>query len=176
MRLRIAAAVFGLLLFSLIVVVGVGAVLPKGHSVTRVLELTRPPQEVWDVLVDVEGQTRWRTDITAVRRKPGTSRETWIETGPNGEMPLETTEAQAPRRLVRTIADPALPFGGAWTYVLEPAGTGTQLRITEDGEVYNPVFRFVSYFFLDQAATIERVMRALAAHFKEPARITTPAE
>jgi hypothetical protein len=174
MRLRIAAAIFGLLLFSLVIVVGVGAVLPKGHSATRVIELSRPPEEVWEVLTDFEGQAAWRTDITAVRRKEGASPETWIEAGPNGEMPLATTEAVAPRRLVRTIADPSLPFGGTWTYELTPSGSGTKLTITEDGEVYNPVFRFVSHYFLDQSATIERVMRALAAHFKEPARISAP--
>lgn len=33
--------------------------------------------------------------------------------------------------------------------MLTPAADGgTTLRITEDGEIYNPVFRFVSRFFM----------------------------
>ena len=82
-----------------------------------------------------------------------------------GEMPLETVEAVAPQRLVRKIG-PGLPFGGTWTYELTPEGGGTQLKITEDGEVYNPIFRVVGKF-MDQTATITGFMTGLAKKFGE---------
>jgi hypothetical protein len=56
------------------------------------------------------------------------------------------------------IADSTLPFGGKWTYELTPSGTGTMLRITEDGEVYNPVFRFVSRFVMGHTATMDKYL------------------
>jgi len=46
-------------------------------------------------------------------------------------------------------------------YELAPAGAGTSVRITENGEIYHPIFRFVSHFFLNQAATIEEYLRSL---------------
>ena len=46
-----------------------------------------------------------------------------------------------------------------------PKGDSTTLRIVEDGEVYNPVFRFVSRFVIGHTATIDRYLRDLGKHF-----------
>jgi hypothetical protein len=62
------------------------------------------------------------------------------------------------------IADPDLPFGGTWTYRLTPKGSGTRLAITEHGEVYNPLFRFVSRFVFGHTATVDRFIAALHLH------------
>jgi hypothetical protein len=50
-----------------------------------------------------------------------------------------------------------------WTLKLEPMDGSTMLRITEQGEVYNPVFRFVSRFVIGQTRTIETYLRNLGA-------------
>jgi hypothetical protein len=149
-----------------------GSRLPVAHVASRVLRLNQPPESVWRVLTDYEGQRSWRTDLKAVTRVSGAARETWTEVTSSGELPLETTESDPPRRLVRTIADRTLPFGGRWVYELASEGPGTRLTITEEGEVYNPLFRFLSHYIFDQAGTIETVMRALATHFGESPRIS----
>ena len=71
---------------------------------------------------------------------------------------------EPPRRMVGRIADPKLAFGGTWTYELAPVGGGCEVRITEDGEVYNPVFRYVSKA-TGHAGTIEKYLRALGRKF-----------
>ena len=58
------------------------------------------------------------------------------------KIPLQVTEAIPPRRLVTRIADPNLPWGGTWTTEITPAPGGSVMRITEDGYVNNPLFRF----------------------------------
>lgn len=151
-----------------------GTRLPVGHVATRALTLNQRPLAVWAVLSDFGEQATWRTDLKEVRRLAGAAKETWIEIGGNGEMPLETSESDPPRRLVRTIADPTLPFGGKWIYVLTPDGEGTRLTITEEGKVYNPLFRFVSHYLINPAGTVEGVMKDLAAHFNEAPRIGAP--
>jgi hypothetical protein len=61
-----------------------------------------------------------------------------------------------------------LPFGGTWTFEVTPIGDGgSVVRITEDGEVYNPVFRFVSRYFMGYTATIDSYLKALGAKFGE---------
>lgn len=82
------------------------------------------------------------------------------ETGSNGEITYVFDEL-TPRRVVSRIADVSLPFGGQWTYEVEPAGSGTKLRITEDGEVYNPVFRFMSRFVFGHHGSIDRFLADL---------------
>jgi hypothetical protein len=131
---------------------------------------------VWNAIADFQGQAAWRPELRAVERVGDRDgRDVWREIPRNGSpMLLETTLVEPPRRLVRTIADSSLPFGGRWVYAVAEDGTGTRLTVTEEGEVYNPIFRFVSRFFMDPAATIEGFLRALSAHLGEPARIETP--
>jgi hypothetical protein len=45
---------------------------------------------------------------------------------------------------------------------LQRAGATTQVRITENGEVFNPIFRFVSRFVIGQHRSIENYLHALA--------------
>ena len=66
------------------------------------------------------------------------------------------------------IADPNLPFGGTWTYELTPQADGsTMLRITENGEIRNIFFRFVSRFLMGYTKTMEDYLNALGQKFGE---------
>lgn len=170
--MRLAAKLLAVLVGLVAVIAAVGSALPVAHVATRTIAINRPIDEVWGVLTDFRGQLSWRKELKTVELVAGTPRETWREDTGDDPISFETTEAIPPARLVRTIADSTLPFGGRWVYSLEAAGGGTRLTITEEGEVYHPVFRFVSHFLLDQAATIEGVMRGLASHFGEEPRIT----
>ena len=76
-------------------------------------------------------------------------------------------ESAPPRRLVTRIADQNLPYGGSWTYDLTPDGSGTHLTITEHGEVYNPIFRFVSRFIMGHTSMMDGVLRALGTRHGE---------
>ena len=83
------------------------------------------------------------------------------EVGSDGSIVYETDSVVPGKRLVNRIADPSLPFGGRWTYDLAPDGDGTRLTITENGEVYNPVFRFVSRFIMGHTRTIDQFLTDL---------------
>ena len=88
----------------------------------------------------------------------------WVEKMNRMEIPLQILESSS-NKLVTKIADPKLPFGGTWTYEVQPDGTGSAVTITEDGEVYNPIFRFVSKFIMGHASTINGYLRALGKKF-----------
>jgi len=62
---------------------------------------------------------------------------------------------------VTRIADDSLPFGGSWTYELFPSGEGTEVRITERGEVRNPIFRALSTFVFGHTVTLDRYLADL---------------
>jgi hypothetical protein len=74
-------------------------------------------------------------------------------------------------RVVTRIADPKLPFGGTWTIEVTPVEGGTTLRITERGEVHNPIFRFMSRFIFGQTKSMEDYLGALGKKFGETVSI-----
>ncbi|MFF8774933.1 SRPBCC domain-containing protein [Kitasatospora sp. NPDC015120] len=141
-----------------------GRRLPVEHVSGGGLELARPPREVWDVLTDVDLFPAWRPDVAHVERLPATAagRPRWREDGRHGHTVHEVVESEAPHRLVTGIADPGLPYGGTWTFVLTAAGGGCTLTVTERGEVYQPLYRGVSHYVTGEGAAVHRFLAALA--------------
>jgi uncharacterized protein YndB with AHSA1/START domain len=144
----------------------VGSRLPKSHRASREQALAASPEAVWSAITDVEAFPSWRSDVRQVQRLPDRDgRPVWIEEGGSGKMTLAVERWEPSQVLVVRIADPDLPFGGTWTYEITPAAGGTRLRITEDGEVYNPLFRFMARFIFGYEGTISAYMSALEKRF-----------
>jgi uncharacterized protein YndB with AHSA1/START domain len=144
----------------------VGSRLPKSHRVSREQALRASPEALWTAITSVEAFPSWRSDVSKVQRLPDRDgRPVWIEEGGSGKITLAVERWEPPRILVVRIADPDLPFGGTWTYEITPAAEGSRLRITEDGEVYNPLFRFMARFIFGYEATIGSYMSALEKRF-----------
>ena len=154
-----------LVIVLLLAVVGVvaliGSQLPIQHLASRTVELHQPPQQVWDVIT---GPPTWRPEIARYEVLTPDPHRKWIEYGRHGEkMTYEVVESDPPHKLVTRIADPHLPFGGRWTYEIVPTPTGSSLTITEHGEIYNPVFRFVARYIQGYTATMDNYLKALQA-------------
>jgi hypothetical protein len=142
------------------IVVLIGAMLPKEHIASGKMLVRATPNQVFLLIA---GPSDWRgVKYELLTETP----LKWRETDSNGAIVYERVETIAPTRIVNRIADPRLPFGGTWTYEIAPGGSGSVLTITENGEVYNPIFRFVSRFIMGHTATIEKYLRDLAEHFK----------
>lgn len=161
--------VVGCLVAVVALVAVIGALLPKDHVAARRVRLRAAPGEVWKALTDIDAFPTWRADVERVERLPSADgRTAWREVGKHGAIAFEMVEATPPTRLVGRIADPTLPFGGTWTYAIAPAeGGGSVVTITENGEVRNVIFRFMSRFVFGHSATLEAYLRALGKKFGE---------
>jgi hypothetical protein len=127
-------------------VAAAGAMLPIDHIAARRARFKQAPGALW----------------AAIDRP-----KTFQEDGVN----YEVTRSDPPRLLETRIADTHLPYGGSWTYEIAPAPEGSELRITEHGSVYNPIFRFVSRFIMGHTATIDKSLRELGKKFGEETRV-----
>lgn len=139
----------------------IGASLPLKHTVTRSATFKASPHQVWDI---ISGPPTWRPDVTHYEELPARDgHRVWIEYGKaDSKMTYEAVESEPPHKLVTRIADPHLPFGGTWSYEITPtAEGGSTLTITEHGEVYNPIFRFISRYVMGYTATLDRYLRGL---------------
>jgi hypothetical protein len=155
-----------ILVLPIVVVLITGMLLPRSHIATRSLQLHQPTDPVYALIA---GPPNWRPSIRSyepvgkIEGKPH-----WREIDVhNHAITYEEEESSPPLRRVTRIADRNLPFGGTWTYELQSTPDGTLLRITENGEVYNPLLRFVNRFFMGHTATIDRYLTDVAAHFHE---------
>ena len=142
------------------VVVIIGWVLPQSHEASRTVMLNRPITDVWATINDVKSFPTWRTSVARVEVL-GEQPLRWQEMGKDGTLTFQVIESHVPFRLVSEIVDKGLPFGGRWIYELRPTRGGTELTITEKGEVYNPIYRFVSKFVIGHTATMDAYLSAL---------------
>jgi carbon monoxide dehydrogenase subunit G len=140
--LEIAAAVLAVLAVIVVAMLLVGRSLPVAHTASRTITLRRSPQDVWAAVSDPD-----------FMRSQGAPK-------------VEVVDSQAPRRLVtRVVGETA--FGGTWTFDIAPAGAGSTLTITENGEVYNAFFRFMSRYVIGHHRTIDGTMATLRKRFGE---------
>ena len=147
-----------------VVVTAIGYMLPKAHRVSRTVRLPMTPDALYTLLSEVDKYPSWRPGVTSVTRQPDhDGKPAWTEKVGGDSIPLRFERMERPSTLVARIADPSLPFGGTWTYRIVPEGSSSTVTITEDGEVYNPIFRFMSRFVLGHAATLDEFVRNLEA-------------
>ena len=152
-----------------ILVIIVGYSLPKAHSVSRTATVALPPEALYAILIDVDRYPSWRPGVKSLQRHADRDgRPAWTEEVSGMKIPLYFERMERPSRLVARIADPSLPFGGTWTYRIEPAAGGSTVTITEDGEVSNPLFRFMSRFVFGHTATLDEFVKNL--HSRAAAR------
>ena len=166
--MRWVLGIVGFLMLVVLLVVAIGYALPRSHVASVSAQYAAAPDTLWATLTDVSAFPRWRNDLVRVELLPDENGQRgWREHGRNDVITYRVVASDPPRRLVTRIADETLPFGGTWMYELAPAGGGTRLTITERGEVYNPIFRFVSRFVLGYTGTMTTMLRALGAKHGE---------
>ena len=160
MVIRILLYAIGGLCLLAVAITAIGYALPQAHVVSRETALAVDRAAVFSTITDVAAYPSWRTGLTKVDVLANDPLK-WREHQGSDAILFEVVESRPPELLRVRIADPELPFGGTWIYELSAEGDGTKLRITEQGEVFNPVFRFVSRFVVGHTATIDRYMADL---------------
>lgn len=147
----------------------IGAFLPKQHAATQAAFYHQPPQAIWVAITTPSKFPSWRRTVTRVAPVSSSDgRFSWMEYDRHGRgIPYEIVESEAPRELVTRITDGQLPFGGTWTFEISPEDGGSLLRITENGEVRNPFYRFMARYVYGYRSTIDTYLKALGEKFGE---------
>jgi uncharacterized protein YndB with AHSA1/START domain len=148
-----------------IIVAVVGAMLPRTHTASRTTRIAMPPEALYALLTDVSRYPSWRAGLKSLERLPDKDgMPAWIEDVNGMKLPMRFERMEPPSLLVGRIDSTELAFGGTWTYRIAAAPGGADLTITEDGEVYNVIFRFMSRFVFGHHATMDAFIRGLQAH------------
>lgn len=144
-----------------------GIFISETHTATVSREISARHSEVWSAVTDIAGKTAWDPSVERVEILSDTGDVLkWREYFTDNEAFTyeEVSRTDSTEWIVR-MADENLPFGGTWTYRFEPSEKGTQVTITEDGEIYNPFFRVISKLFIGYEDTMRTYLDNLEEHF-----------
>ena len=164
--MKIALIIAGALVGLVMLVAVIGALLPRDHTASASARFRATPDQLFAL---VSGPQTWRSTVKQYEELPSEGgRKRWRETDSHGEtVEYEVVESAAPRRLKTRIASEGLPYGGTWTYELTAHGDETEVRITEDGQVYNPIFRFVGRFIIGYESSMRGYLKDLERASRE---------
>lgn len=148
----------------LVAVVGVwiaGSLLPVEHRATVSRTVPADVDAVWERIDRIEAWPTWReVEVDVLSGDSVRVRDAW-------ETLTYRIERPRPRTLVTEIVTPGLPFGGRWIWSVAPTDGGTIVTLVEDGEVYDPFFRFFSRFVFGYEATMRGVLDELEVAFDQ---------
>jgi uncharacterized protein YndB with AHSA1/START domain len=145
----------------------VGSRLPVGHVATRSAVIDAPTEIVFSAMTDFASAPSWRPGLKSVvvSADSASGHQRVVEDSETGKMTMEVEQLVPPTRFVTRIVDKGLPYGGAWAHALEAQGNSTKVTITEHGEVYNPIFRFISRYIMGHTGTMDTYLTDLGRKF-----------
>ena len=156
---------------AIVAIVGVvaflGSRLPVGHVATRSVVINAPNDVVFHTMTDFMSGPTWREGLKSVvvSTDSASGHQRIVEDSKMGKMTMEIEQLLPPTRFVTRIVDEGLPYGGAWAHALEAQGNATKVTITEHGEVYNPIFRFISKYLMGHTGTMDAYLTDLGRKF-----------
>ena len=162
--------VVGFCVAAVVVMILLGSGMATHHVVTRRKSFAAPAEKVWSALLSIRQLPIDRSDLRAVDQGTATQPPSAIEVV-GSPVKIEIETFRPPRSLVVKTIDPDIPYGGTWTFVLEPDGDQlTRLTVVEDAEVHGRLLRFaVRTFGLDDSL-VEGIFRAVKRKLTETAR------
>lgn len=161
----LVAAVIALLAAMVLIV---GLLLPTTHVAVVESRYRASASDIHAAINDVASARAWRSGLeeVAVLSAPGEPLM-WREVADWGTLTFVQEVNEPGCRIVSRIIDEGQGFGGTWTYEINHTPEGTVLRITERGEVTNPLYRFMSRFVFGYYRGLETYARDLGRRFGE---------
>lgn len=174
--MKILLRILAVLVLIVVVVILIGLLLPRTHTAAVEGRYGASADQLYDAIDNVEDGPQWRTGLQRVEMlsAPGEPKR-WRETAEWGTLAFVHESNDPGRRIVSRIVDEGQGFGGTWTFEITPVANGAVLRVTERGEVSNPLYRFMSRFVVGYYRSAETYVRDLGRHLGEdvtPVRIT----
>lgn len=140
----------------------IGLTISKTHSLTYSINIEKPTELIWNKLRDDLKSAEWRNDLKSVEAlQRWNNYEAFKEIYKNGgSLNYAIIYKKENEKLIRKIIHNK-NFGGEWIIELRE----NKVTITENGEIYNPIFRVLGKIFHDPSKTIVRFLNDLKNSF-----------
>jgi hypothetical protein len=112
----------GVIVALLVMIVVIGYALPVKHRAVGETTVKATPDALFALITNVEAFPGWRSGVTSVEvTRPTDGRTRFREISGHDTVAYIIESLDPDRRLVIRVDDKRLPFGGTWTYELEPS-------------------------------------------------------
>lgn len=132
--------------------VAIAFTLPPIREGRATLEIAAPPQDISEVVEDVEQQQKWRGQLAGIAR----TTEGWEEQTTNGERVNFRWTFRSVERLELSFVSSA-GYSGQWRATLALTGTGTLVSVVEHARIENPITRLIARIFLIQTSLLPSI-------------------
>ncbi len=146
-----------------------GLVTARSHVAAREVTLRVPVDRAWAVVRDVSRYADWRPELDSSELlDDDAGLERWRENSPAGSVTFGIIEDVAPTAFGARMLDEDVSLRGEWRWQLSEVDGTTRVRLTEHGEIGNPIARFVAAHMTGHTHAIDRYLRNLAVHLGQP--------
>ncbi len=167
------AVVFVMIAVTAVLAVVAGSRIPRDHVAEVRAIYDAAPAAVWALISDPTESAAWRSDVKRVDLlATADGRLAWKEMTAHGVTTYEMVSQEPMVSQVTRITDESLPYGGQWEFLLTPAGTGTELLITERGFVKPAIMRLLARTVFSPTKSMIAYHQSLANRLSERAQIT----
>ncbi len=168
--MKYALIMIGILGFGFATIFVWGLNLPQEKAYTKKYKFRSPVEKVWDIVNDIQGQVKWRTDIREIKIISN-SPEVWVEYPKQGPEIKFRTKTKVKGKLweMEIIDSPSLT--GNWIGLFESTAAGeTIVEFTEKPSIANPFMRVIAHLFIDidkaMVLYLENLAKALGENYE----------
>ena len=165
----IVASIIGVIVLLFALMALIGSQMPRAHTASRSIVLRQPRPNVYAVIRDFKSAPAWRSGVKSVDIVETPGQKTRFTEHGSDHVNYEVVEDVPNQRMVTRILNTDLGYSGQWTYELTDENGGTRVKITEDGDVSNVLFRFMSRYVFGHTSTMDTYLMGLAKKFGESA-------
>lgn len=168
--LKIVLAIVGVVALVALAAFALGATMPVDHSVSITGEVGAPPSKVFSLITNIAAGPSWRPEVQSVEVLPkDNARDAWVEDLGHGVkmkfLAITTVPPDETGHGVRKVKLDDASYGGSWTYELSPGASPdtTTLKITEDGYINPPIYRFMMKYVFGPTKNLDDYMKHIQA-------------
>lgn len=171
------AALVATPILTVLLLATVGQLLPRQQGATLTRVFPEAPEVLWQLLTDLDNQPTWRRGLTRVERLPDQGgRPAWLEFHGREAEAVRVADARAPLRLVtERVAEGVEVAEASWVWELAPVEEGSQLTLTRQVVVNQPLARAVGFVFQAPRREVERALADLSERVARAERLRTTA-
>jgi hypothetical protein len=150
----------GILIVLIAIIYLIGSLMNVKHVATIQREFKKTSSnEILSLITNYKEYASWRSGIKELTVD---SVNHWTEKNSHGDKVSYRLEMGDEKgKLMTRILNKDLTYGGFWEFTITTMDDGCSVKIVENGEVYNPLFRFMAKYIFGHETTLKNYMNDL---------------